>query len=470
MGEVAPQRNAHVVLLPYPSQGHINPLLQFAKRLSSKGVKATMATTHYTVGSITASPAVVVAVEPISDGFDAGGFVQARDERTFLQSFETHGTRTLSELVARHERTDSPVTCIVYDSFLPWALDVARGHRIYGAAFFTNSATVCGVFCRVSRGVITLPLASEEDGVAVPGLPKLGRADLPTFVRFPESNPAYLAMVLCQYSNLDEVDWVFCNTFQQLESKEAGSVKEHWPARLIGPMIPSSYLDGRIAGDKGYGASLWKPLSDECLKWLENKKPRSIAYISFGSMVSLTEEQMGEIAAALEETGIQFLWVVRASEHSKLPTRFRELNASKGLIVPWCNQLELLAHKATGCFVTHCGWNSTLEGLSLGVPMVAMPQWSDQVTNAKYVEEIWKIGVRVKEDETGVVRREEVARCLKEVMMEGSRSLEIKVAARKWKQMAMEAVSEGGESDREINNFVKKLLSYSDHSSHTRIQ
>ncbi|CAI0379630.1 unnamed protein product [Linum tenue] len=403
MGEVAPQRKAHVVLLPYPSQGHINPLLQFAKRLSSKGVKATMATTHYTVGSITASPAVV-AVEPISDGFDAGGFVQARDERTFLQSFETHGTRTLSELVARHERTDSPVTCIVYDSFLPWALDVARGHRIYGAAFFTNSATVCGVFCRVSRGVITLPLASEEDGVAVPGLPKLGRADLPTFVRFPESNPAYLAMVLCQYSNLDE-----------------------WPARLIGPMVPSSYLDGRIAGDKGYGASLWKPLSDECLKWLKNKEPRSVAYISFGSMVNLTEEQMGEIA-------------------------------------------ELLAHKATGCFVTHCGWNSTLEGLSLGVPMVAMPQWSDQVTNAKYVEEIWKIGVRVKEDETGVVRREEVARCLKEVMMEGSRSLEIKEAARKWKQMAVEAVSEGGESDREINNFVRKLLSCSDHSNHTRIQ
>ncbi|CAI0627546.1 unnamed protein product [Linum tenue] len=404
MGEVAPQRKAHVVLLPYPSQGHINPLLQFAKRLSSKGVKATMATTHYTVGSITASPAVAVAVEPISDGFDAGGFVQARDERTFLQSFETHGTRTLSELVARHERTDSPVTCIVYDSFLPWALDVARGHRIYGAAFFTNSATVCGVFCRVSRGVIKLPLASEEDGVAVPGLPKLGRVDLPTFVRFPESNPAYLAMVLCQYSNLDE-----------------------WPARLIGPMVPSSYLDGRIAGDKGYGASLWKPLSDECLKWLENKEPRSVAYISFGSMVNLTEEQMGEIA-------------------------------------------ELLAHKATGCFVTHCGWNSTLEGLSLGVPMVAMPQWSDQVTNAKYVEEIWKIGVRVKEDETGVVRREEVARCLKEVMMEGSRSLEIKVAARKWKQMAVEAVSEGGESDREINNFVRKLLSCSDHSNHTRIQ
>ncbi|CAI0379634.1 unnamed protein product [Linum tenue] len=102
--------------------------------------------------------------------------------------------------------------------------------------------------------------------------------------------------------------------------------------------------------------------------------------------------------------------------------------------------------------------------------MVAMPQWSDQVTNAKYVEEIWKIGVRVKEDETGVVRREEVARCLKEVMMEGSRSLEIKEAARKWKQMAVEAVSEGGESDREINNFVRKLLSCSDHSNHTRIQ
>ncbi|KAG5589098.1 hypothetical protein H5410_039612 [Solanum commersonii] len=52
-----------------------------------------------------------------------------------------------------------------------------------------------------------------------------------------------------------------------------------------------------------------------------------------------------------------------------------------------------------GCFLTHCGWNSTLESISLGVPMVAIPQWTDQPTNAKLVKDVWEIGVRAKQDE-----------------------------------------------------------------------
>nr|AFJ52950.1 UDP-glycosyltransferase 1 [Linum usitatissimum] len=451
-------QKAHVLILPYPSQGHINPLLQFAKRLASKGggIKATIATTHYTVASITAA----VAVEPISDGFDGGGFAQAGNEQAFLQSFRSNGSRTLSKLVEKYESSEFPVTCIVYDSFLPWALDVAKQYGVYGAAFFTNSAAVCGIFCRVSRGEVALEMAAKEGGLDFPGLPSLGLSDLPSFLRFPESYPTYLGMKLCQYSNLEEVDWIFCNSFQELESKEAGSVKEHWPAKLIGPMVPSSYLDSRIEGDNGYGASLWKPLNDECTKWLEAKPAESVAFISFGSMVSLTEEQTAEITAGLEESGVEFLWVVRDSELSKIPKRFREslTSSTKGLIVSWCNQLEMLAHRATGCFVTHCGWNSTLEGLSLGVPMVAMPQWTDQVTNAKYIEDVWRVGVRAKEDRNGIAGREEIAKCLKEVMLEGDRSKEIKEAARKWRRMAVEAVSEGGDSDKEIDRFVKHLM------------
>ncbi|CAN1311128.1 UDP-glycosyltransferase 74B1 [Linum perenne] len=384
----AKTHKAHVLIVPYPSQGHINPLLQFAKRLASKGVKATIATTHYTVASISSS---AVSVEAISDGFDVGGFPQAKDEQTFLQSFKSNGSRTLSSLVEKFEFSDCPVTCIVYDSFLPWAFDVAKSHGVYGAAFFTNSVTVCSIFCRVSNGEVELGMAGKEGGLDVPGLPHLGLSDLPTFLRFPESYPTYLAM------------------------KEAASVKQHWPAKLIGPMVPSAYLDGRIDGDRGYGASLWKPLNEECMNWLESKPARSVAFISFGSMVSLSDEQMGEIA-------------------------------------------ELLAHEATGCFVTHCGWNSTLEALSLGVPMVAMPQWTDQVTNAKYVEDVWKVGVRANEDESGIAGREEIGRCLKEVMLEGDRSMEIKEAAKKWRKKAVEAVSKGGDSDKEIDSFVKHLV------------
>ena len=232
---------------------------------------------------------------------------------------------------------------------------------------------------------------------------------------------------------------------------------ELFPAKMIGPMVPSGYLDGRIKGDKGYGASLWKPLTEECSNWLEAKAPQSVVYISFGSMVSLTEEQMEEVAWGLKESGVSFLWVLRESEHGKLPCGYRESVKDKGLIVTWCNQLELLAHQATGCFVTHCGWNSTLESLSLGVPVVCLPQWADQLPDAKFLDEIWEVGVWPKEDEKGIVRKQEFVQSLKDVM-EGQRSQEIRRNANKWKKLAREAVGEGGSSDKHINQFVDHLM------------
>ncbi|XP_061991709.1 UDP-glycosyltransferase 74B1-like [Rosa rugosa] len=448
------QYRGHVVVLPFPSQGHINPLLQFAKRLASKGVKATLATTSYTVSSICVPN---VGVEPISDGFDESGFAQAADEETFLQSFKANGSRTLSQVLKKFEDSEFPVNCVVYDSFLPWALDVAKEHGIFGASFFTNSASVCSILLHIHHGLISLPFKLEDMPLVIPGLPPLDIADLPGMLKKPDSNPAYLRMQLNQYSNLDKADWIFGNTFQALESEAAKGVAKLWPAKLIGPMIPSAYLDGQIKGDRGYGASLWKPLGEECIKWLEAKAPKSVVYVSFGSMVSLTAEQMEEFALGLKESGVHFLWVVRASELSKLPNEIIDSVKEKGLLVTWCNQLEALAHDAIGYFVTHCGWNSILEGLSLGVPMVAVPKWADQMTNAKFVEEIWEVGVRAKEDDGGIVRKEEFVGCLKEVI-EGERGKEIKKNSSKWRELAKKEISEGGSSDKGINEYVELLV------------
>jgi N-hydroxythioamide S-beta-glucosyltransferase len=232
---------------------------------------------------------------------------------------------------------------------------------------------------------------------------------------------------------------------------------ELFPAKLIGPMVPSAYLDGRIKGDKGYGANLWKPLSEDCINWLETKPSKSVAYISFGSMVSLTQEQIEEIAFGLKESEVNFLWVLRESEQGKLPKGYKDLIKEKGIIVTWCNQLELLAHDAVGCFVTHCGWNSTLESLSLGVPVVCLPQWADQLPDAKFMEEVWEVGVRPKEDENGVVKWEEFVLSLK-VVMEGERSEVIRKNASEWKKLARDAVSEGGSSDKNIDDFVDQLM------------
>jgi len=220
------QSNVHVLVLPYPAQGHINPLLQFAKRLASKGVKATVATTHYTANSIAAPN---ITVEPISDGFDRAGFAEANnDVQLFLSSFRTNGSRTLSQLIQKYHQTPSPVTCIVYDSFFPWALDVAKEHGVYGAPFFTNSAAVCSIFCRIHRGFLEVPVAAEDLPLCVPGLPPLDSRALPSFVRFPQSYPAYMAMKLNQFSNLDKADWMFVNTFETLESEVQAQFIYFW--------------------------------------------------------------------------------------------------------------------------------------------------------------------------------------------------------------------------------------------------
>ena len=229
-----------------------------------------------------------------------------------------------------------------------------------------------------------------------------------------------------------------------------------WHFKTIGPAIPSIYLDKRLEDDKEYGLNLFKPSMDTCMKWLETKKIGSVVYISFGSMAALGEEQMVEITSGLKNSNCYFLWVVRESECKKLPSNFLQEIVEKGLVVSWCPQLEVLAHKAIGCFMTHCGWNSTLEALSLGVPMIAMPQWMDQTTNAKYIMDVWKVGVRIKVDEKGIVTKEEIELCIREVIG-GDRGKEMKRNLMKWMELAKEAVDKDGSSDKNIDEFVAKI-------------
>ena len=229
-----------------------------------------------------------------------------------------------------------------------------------------------------------------------------------------------------------------------------------WPVKTIGPVIPSMYLDKRLEDDKEYGLNLFKPNVDACMKWLDTREIGSVVYASFGSLAALGEEQMEELSLGLKNSKCYFLWVVRETEEKKLPDNFLEETTEKGLVVTWCPQLDVLAHKAIGCFMTHCGWNSTLEALSLGVPMVAMPQWTDQPTNAKFIVDVWKVGIRIKLDEKGIATKEEIELCIREVM-EGERGKEVKKNSLRWKELAIEAVDEGGSSDKNIEEFVAKL-------------
>ncbi|TXG72998.1 hypothetical protein EZV62_001577 [Acer yangbiense] len=144
----------------------------------------------------------------------------------------------------------------------------------------------------------------------------------------------------------------------------------------------------------------------------------SVVYVSFGSLAALGEEQMEELAWGLKRSNSYFLWVVRESEEKKLPSNFIEETSDKGLVVTWSPQLQVLAHKSVGCFMTH-----------------------------------W---VRVKVNEKGIMTNEEIGNCIREIM-ERERGKEIRRNSDKWKEFAKEAVDNGGSSDKNIEEFVKKL-------------
>jgi pathogen-inducible salicylic acid glucosyltransferase len=230
--------------------------------------------------------------------------------------------------------------------------------------------------------------------------------------------------------------------------------------------MPSTVcLDNHLSDDDGnadvvpYGVHLHTPMTAECKAWLDAQPPVSVVYVSFGSIASLGARQMEEVAEGLCGSGMPFLWVVRATETHKLPKNFSLEAKAAGLIVPWCPQLDVLAHPSVGCFMTHGGWNSTLEAISSGVPVVAMPHWSDQPTNAKYVQDVWRVGVRVRPESDGVVARKEVERCVREVM-EGESCKEFRLKALGWSKKAKKAINNGGTSDINISDFLSKVKSH----------
>ncbi|KAL9661780.1 hypothetical protein QQ045_026608 [Rhodiola kirilowii] len=186
--------------------------------------------------------------------------------------------------------------------------------------------------------------------------------------------------------------------------------------KTVGPAIPSRYLDKQVQDENGQALNLFKPASEiTCEEWLNSKQVNSVINLHSLWKLGCSETRTNESNCPMPQKSpnpFHMMVAVRESELAKLSHEFMKYIAetSLGHVLTWCNQLDILAHKAVGCFVTHCGWNSTLEALCLGVPMVGIPNWSDQPTNAKLVEHVWRVGVRAKEDEQNGIVSSDVAK------------------------------------------------------------
>nr|CAB3453962.1 unnamed protein product [Digitaria exilis] len=449
----------HILVLPYPSQGHINPLFQFAKRLAGhSGVRCTVALTRFVASS--ARPATgSVHVAVFSDGCDdVGPEGVGGHRRPYFDRLSSAGPESVDWLLRSESELGRPVHVVVYDAFLPWAQGVARRHGAACAAFLTQACAVDVLYTHLQAGRIPHPPVREELPELSGLSSRLELTDLPTFMVDKNRPPGLLELLMNQFAGLDTVDHVLVNSFYDLEQQEADYLASTWGAKTVGPTMPSVYLGNGLLDDDdaSSGIHLQTPMTSECKAWLDDHPVLSVVYVSFGSIASLTSEQMAEVAEGLYRSGKPFLWVVRSTETTKLPANFTKKAKGRGLIVPWCPQLEVLAHPSVGCFVTHCGWNSTLEAISSGVPIVAMPHWSDQPTNAKYAQDVWRVGVRARPDSEGVMRREEIERCVRHVM-EGKMCKEFKARALEWSKKAKKAMSKGGSSDVNMLDFLSKF-------------
>eukprot|EP01018_Ginkgo_biloba_P015403 Gb_14885 [translate_table: standard] len=452
----------HVVVVSYPAQGHINPMLQFSKRLAHKGLLVTFVTTQSSLERMleleaqdegeSSKPDLAIRFESISDGFP-GDFDRAQNVDMFLEQLRKMGGFALGRLIERLNSQGTTASCIIYDSFLPWVLNVANSFSIPSAFFWTQSCAVYSVYYYFIKGLTNFWKAEKTtDRIAIPGLPDMSVEDVPSFVHASNPYGSLFQAVVEQFTTVSEATWILGNSFQELESEEINSMKSIGSSiRAVGPLLPSG---------NDIGLNLWK--AAECVDWLNAKTASSVVYVSFGSLAVLSREQIHEIAHGLQDGGHDFLWVIRPTPkvditEEILPERFLEETGKQGLVVPWSPQLQVLSHPSVGCFMTHCGWNSTLESLSLGVPMLSVPQWSDQTTNSKYIADVWKTGLRLNKRADGVVDREEVKRSINKVM-EGEDGFELRKNALKWKVLTRQATVDGGSSNRNIQQFVDDIV------------
>ncbi|XP_028767025.1 UDP-glycosyltransferase 74C1-like [Neltuma alba] len=460
---------AHVLMLGFPGYGHITPLIQFARRLACRGIKVTFACSLSATQSIQTGNHLI-SLLPTYDDITQAGLRGPGGLFGFLEMFKERTTKILLDFINKSlqdcdERTK--VKCLVYDSDLHWALDIAKQTGLLSATFLAQT-----LGSTVAYYMLNLKVHGDKLKVPALDIPDFSDTGVSHVVDGPglDKISPVLRVVLSKFDNFGKADLYFCHTFDRMEHGALEWMKNICPTiATVGPMVPSIYLDKTMEDNRDYGFNMNKQDSNTCLEWLNTKEPNSVVYVAFGSMTDINTQQMKEMATALKNLRCNFLWVMKKTEMPNLPLNFIEETAEKGMFVTWCPQVQVLSHPAVGYTVTHCGANSLMEAMVFEVPMVGVPKFVDQIPNAYFVEKVWKVGVNPRKNEEGVCSKEEIERCLRELMYE-EKGKDIKKNLMQLKKDAKEAVSEGGSSDKHIQEFIARLVHGPPHSVEQAVQ
>ncbi|XP_020582509.1 7-deoxyloganetin glucosyltransferase-like [Phalaenopsis equestris] len=480
MGSLS-SKKPHAVCVPYPAQGHMNPMLKLAKILHTQGFHITFVLTDFNYRRMVRSqgPESVQGLADFRFASIPDGLPYSDEDSTqnvpdlCVSTMTTCHGPFLSLLGKLNEETSSgepPVSCIVSDGVMSFTLDAARELGIPEILFWTTSA--CGFHAYLhfqellDRGLV--PLRDEADlsnGFLdaevdwIDGLQKGFRLkDLPSFWRVTDREEKMFNYVLHETSRASLGSAVLLNTIEDLEVPVLAAMRKILPAvYTIGPL--SALCRSTIPSDSPLTTirlSLWKE-DNKCLDWLASKEPQSVVYVNFGSITVMTNEQLIEFAWGLANSGYHFLWVIRPDlvkgDSAVLPPEFLEEVKDRGLMTSWCDQEELLCHPAVGVFLTHSGWNSTLESLSGGVPMICWPFFAEQQTNCFYSCNDWGVGMEIDNN----VKKVEVEGLIRE-MMAGEKGKEMRAKAVKWKESAADAVSQLGSSFVNLEKVIKEVV------------
>uniref|UniRef100_A0A5B7A3D6 Glycosyltransferase n=1 Tax=Davidia involucrata TaxID=16924 RepID=A0A5B7A3D6_DAVIN len=480
----------HFVVVPLMSQSQLIPMTDFAKLVAERGITVTIITTP--LNAIRFKPIInratmanlKIRLVPLRFPCREAGLPEGCENMDSLTSpelvqlfFEASGMlqEPLEKLI---EKLEPRPSCIISTNALPWTSQVSRKFKIPRFVFHAISCFTLMCSHNIHERVI-----SDSESFLVPNMPhriEFTKAQLPEGMRRKNSDVVEGIMDQMREASLS-ADGILVNSFEELEAEYVEEYKKvvnnTW---CIGPV---SLCNKEVSDkfDRGNKASI-----DEhhCLKWLDSMRPSSIIYACFGSLCHISPPQLIEIGLGLEASNRPFIWIIRGGDYSREIEKwleedgFEERTKERGLIIRgWAPQVSILSHPAVGGFLTHCGWNSTMEGVCSGVPMITWPMFAEQFYNEKFLVQVLRIGVRIgvevsmqwgeEEKAEVLVKREQVKKAIDHLMGEGKEGEERRKRARELSEMAKSAIEGGGSSYLNMTLLIQHVMQQVNHKGST---
>nr|QTU90760.1 flavonoid 3-O-glucosyltransferase [Epimedium koreanum] len=440
--------NVHVAVLAFPFGTHAAPLLTLTQRLSTSAPNATfsfLSTTQSNTSIFTTQNLPNIKAYNIDD--EPGNHVYTgshEDYDLFMRSIPTIYNNGIQKSVLE---TGKSITCFLTDLFLFHAADLAEELKVPWIPFWTAGA--CSLSTHLHTDLIIKTITNHpgrEDMKLnfIPGMPTaLQIKDLPMEVFGGDMGSMFVQLLLQMGKTLLRATAVALNTFEELEQSVVDDFKLKFQHCLaIGPFT--------LTNPKTLDLD-----RHDCLSWLSNQKPESVVYISFGTLMVPPPDEITALADALEKSGVPFLWSLKDNFKGQLPEGFMDRVSRRGMVVPWAPQAKVLEHPNVAVFVTHCGWNSVLESITGGVPMICRPFFGDQKPNGRLVSDVWGIGVGAKD---GVLSKDGLIDAF-DLVVSKEQGKKLREKVQTLKEVATQAVGDKGSSTTNFNKLLGLVTS-----------